>query len=102
MTADRFKSRVKQSRHSLTAKGVGYDMVRSKYLKGPDGYGAVISELREKLIAKNGGKDPGVNTVAMHKYPGAHRGKSAKDLMGKFGSRGLNTSDSNRARARKK
>jgi len=102
MAADRFKSRVRQSRHSATAKGVGYDMVRSKYVKGPDGYGAVISELREKLLAKSGGKDPGRNVVAMHKYPGEHRGDGAKDLMGKFGSRGKNTADSNRLRARKK
>ena len=105
MSADTLKAKVRehgrQTRNALTAKGEGYHMVRSKFLKDKDGYGRVISDLREKLIAANGGKDPGPDVVAMHTFPGAHLG-GKRDLMGKFGSRGMNTADSNRLRAHNK
>lgn len=109
MPQDRFKTLIRgrrkakeQTRNSDTAKGVGYRKVRSKYVKGKDGYGKVISELREKLIRENGGKDPGEDTVAMHKYPGTHKpGKGKGNLTGKFGSKSKNTADSNKHRAKK-
>jgi hypothetical protein len=90
----------KQSRNSLTAKGIGYYMVRSKFLKGPDGYGRVISKARENLIAKNGGKDPGKDVVAAHLSPGAHLEKSGG--AAKFKTRGENSTESNKWRMRHK
>lgn len=105
MSEERFKSRVKakrkeQTRNSLTAKGIGYKRVRSKFLKGPDGYGRVIIEAREKLLEKNGGKDPGRNVVAAHYEPGAHFEKGGGRARWK--TRGENTGESNRLRAKKK
>ncbi len=70
----------------------GYKMVRSKYLKGPDGHGRVITAAREALIAKNGGKDPGENVVAAHKNFGAHHGD---DQVATWQSRSWNTAESN-------
>jgi hypothetical protein len=106
MSAEAFKARVRghgeQSRKSETAKGRGYHLVRSKFVKGKDNYGKIVTSLREKLLAANGGKDPGPDVVAMHKFPGAHKGTTGKDMMGKFGSRASNTASSNRLRARKK
>lgn len=107
MGEDSFKTRVKgrqaekkeQSRKSLTAKGIGYRRVRSKHVKGPDGYGKVILEAREKLIEKNGGKDPGPNTVAAHYTPGPHFEKGGGRARWK--TRGENSAESNRARAKK-
>ena len=97
MSEERFKARVKnQTRKSLTAKGIGYKKVRSKYSKGPDGYGKVMIEARERLIAKNGGKDPGKNTVAGHYDGGPHFEKGGG--RARFISRGRNTADSNKAR----
>ncbi len=90
----------KQTRNSLTAQGRGYRMVRSKYLKGPDGYGRVISVARENLIKKNGGKDPGEDVVAAHYEPGAHLEKDGGKA--RFKSRGWNTTQANKARAGKK
>jgi hypothetical protein len=101
MTESRFKTRVKgkeQTRNSLTAKGVGYNKVRSKFLKGPDGYGRVISVAREKLLEKSGGKDPGKDVVARHLKPGAHFEKDGG--AAKWGSRGDNTAESNKFRAK--
>lgn len=113
MGAERFKLKVnersrnkkdqekrKQTRNSLTAQGRGYRMVRSKHLKGPDGYGRVISLAREKLIEKNGGKDPGENMVAAHFEPGAHFEKDGGKA--RFKTRGWNTGEANRLRAKKK
>ena len=106
MSAEAFKARVKgrgeQSRKSETALGRGYHLVRSKFVKGKDHYGKIVTVLREKLLAANGGKDPGPDVVAMHKYPGAHKGTTGKDVMGKFGSRADNTRESNRLRAKHK
>lgn len=112
MNEERFKLRVKerarkkavesskkQTRNSLTAQGRGYRMVRSKHLKGPDGYGRVISLAREKLIEKNGGKDPGENMVAAHFEPGAHFEKDGGKA--RFKTRGWNTGEANKMRAKK-
>lgn len=88
----------KQTRNSLTSKGVGYHKVRSKYLKGPDGYGRVISVDRERLLARLKGKDPGKDVVVQHKKPGPHLSKTGEPF--KIGTRGENTAESNRLRAR--
>jgi hypothetical protein len=105
MSEERFKTRVqakhKQTRNSLTAKGIGYDKVRSKYLKGPDGYGRVISVAREELIKKNGGKDPGKDMVAAHYDPGDHLGEKDGGRA-RFKTRGWNTAEANRLRSGKK
>lgn len=77
---------------------VGYKMVRSKYVKGPDNQGKVITAAREKMIAANGGKDPGYNVTANHITGGSHHEEDG----GKFrkGTRAENTAESNRARAK--
>lgn len=77
----------------------GYKMVRSKNVKGPDGYGKVITKARENMISKGGGKDPGYNVTANHTTGGAHHEEDG----GKFrkGTRAENTAESNRARAKK-
>ena len=84
-------------RDKLTTKGGnrGYSMVRSKYVKGPDGFGKVITLARETLIGRNGGKDPGRDVVAAHKDFGAHHSKDVKDQEATFKSRSWNTSESN-------
>lgn len=89
----------KQTRRSLTAQGRGYKLVRSKHVKGPDGYGKIMSLARENLIHKNGGKDPGKDVVAAHYEPGAHFEKDGGKA--RFKSRGWNTSSSNKMRAKK-
>lgn len=76
----------------------GYRMVRSRYVKDKSGYGKVISTAREELIKKNGGKDPGPNTVAAHKSFGSHFGGD-KDQESSWATRGWNTSESNMNRA---
>lgn len=88
-------------RDKVTSNGGSraYSMVRSKISKGPDGYGKVISVAREKLLQKLG-RDPGVNTVAMHKEFGSHFEKDGG--AAKWGSRSDNTAESNKNRARKK
>jgi hypothetical protein len=99
MAEENFKARVKnQTRKSLTAKGVGYRKVRSKHTKGKDGYGKVIIEARERLIARNKGKDPGKDTVAAHYSGGPHFEKGGG--RARFLSRAKNTAESNRARKR--
>lgn len=106
MSTEAFKARVRghgeQSRKSETAKGRGYHLMRSKFVKGKDNYGKIVTALREKLIAANDGKDPGPDVVAMHKFPGAHKGVGLRDMMGKFGTRAHNTRDSNRLRSNNK
>ncbi len=62
-----------------TAKGgnIGFRMVRSKYVTGPDGYGKTINIARENLIAADPKhRDPGPNVVASHFSPGSHWKKS--------------------------
>ncbi len=86
----------KQTRNSLTAKGIGYNKVRSKIEKGPDGYGKVVSVAREKLMQKLG-YDPGVDVVAQHLEPGAHFEKDGGAF--KKGTRSENTAESNSLRA---
>jgi hypothetical protein len=95
-----FKEKVKQTRNALTAKGIGYKKVRSKFVKGPDGYGKVISVAREHLISENKGKDPGKDTVARHLKPGAHFEKDGGKA--RWGSRGDNTAESNKWRVKHK
>lgn len=88
-------------RDKVTSNGGSraYYMVRSKVSKGPDGYGKVISAAREKLLQKLG-RDPGVDTVAMHKEFGSHFEKSGG--AADWGTRAENTAESNKHRARKK
>jgi hypothetical protein len=62
-----------QTRNSETAKGKGYKLVRSKHLKGKDGYGRLVQADREAHLDKNGGKDPGKDKVIAHKNPGSHK-----------------------------
>jgi len=83
-------------REDVTTRGgnVGYNMTRSKYVRGKDGYGRVITTAREALIKANGGKDPGPNTVAAHAKFGSHFG-GADDQKAKWASRSWNTSESN-------
>jgi len=90
----------KQTRNSDTAKGggYGYHLVRSKILKGKDGYGKVISVDREKMVKKLG-RDPGPDVVVQHKEGGAHKDKDGDDF--KIGTRSENTAESNKARAKK-
>lgn len=76
-----------------------YKQIRSKYVKGADGYGKKVTPLREKLIARNGGKDPGYNTVAAHTKPGPHPGDKGDDIKGKFKSRRENSSEAGKLRA---
>jgi len=85
-----------QTRNSETAKGRGYKLVRSKHLKGADGYGRIVQADREAHLDKNGGKDPGKNKVIAHKTAGAHKtpGDSAE-----LKTRGENTAESNKLRS---
>lgn len=112
MSEERFKLKVnersrkkkedakkEQTRKSLTAQGRGYKLVRSKHLKGKDGYGRIMIEAREKLLDANGGKDPGPNVVAAHYKPGAHFEKGGGKA--RWMSRGKNTAQSNQARGKK-
>lgn len=86
-------------RDKLTTKGGarGYDEVRSKISKGPDGYGKVVTKAREALMQKLG-RDPGKNIVAMHKKGGSHFEKDGGAFT--IGTMAENTADSNRARAK--
>lgn len=72
--------------------------VRSKFVKGKDGYGKVITKAREALIARNGGKDPGYNIVAAHLTPGSHFEKDGG--AARKATRGENTAESNKMRAK--
>lgn len=82
-------------RASDTGRGI-YSKIRSKFIKGPDGYGAVISKARENLIAKNGGKDPGPNVVAHHLAGGSSYGNTMEeDSNSAFVSKSDNTRESN-------
>ena len=87
----------KRIRDKFTTEGGNraYNMVRSKVVKGKDGYGKVVSVAREKLMQRLG-KDPGEDVVAAHKNGGSHFEKDggAFDIA----SRGENTAESNRAR----
>jgi len=76
-----------------------YKQVRSKYVKGADGYGKKVTPLRERLIARNGGKDPGKDVVAAHTKPGPHPGDSGDDVRGRFESREKNSADAGKLRA---
>lgn len=90
-----------QTRNSDTAKGKGYKLVRSKHLKGKDGYGRIVQKDRESYLDKNGGKDPGKDKVIAHDSPGSHK----KPGSGyKLKTRGENTAESNsiRSKVRKK
>ena len=77
----------------------GYKMVRSKVVKGPDGYGKVITKAREQLLRKLG-YDPGYNKVAMHEKGGSHHGEKQGKV--KWGSRKENSSDAGKTTQRKK
>lgn len=87
----------KQTRNSATAKGL-YDKVRSKWVKGADGYGAVISVAREKLLDKSHGKAP-EGAVAFHLQGGAHNNHSTADEGAIWSTKGQNTAESNMRRA---
>jgi len=83
----------------VTTKGGnrGYRMVRSKIAKGKDGYGRMISQEREEMLQKLG-RDPGPNVVAMHKEFGSHHSPLIEKW--KKGTRGENTAESNKHRAK--
>ena len=72
-----------------------YNMVRSKIVKGKDGYGKVVSAARERMMEKLG-RDPGYNTVAAHDRGGSHFEKNGGEFD--VASRAENTAESNRAR----
>ena len=75
----------------------GYNEVRSKYVKGKDHYGKVITQARENLIASDPKhRDPGPETVASHVNFGAHHGS---DQDAYWATRGRNTAESNMNRA---
>jgi len=86
-----------QTRNSDTAKGKGYKLIRSKHLKGKDGYGRIVQADREKEMDKSNGKKLGKNKVIAHKSPGSH--KSPGDSY-EVKTRGENTAESNRIRDR--
>ena len=84
--------------------GLSYDMVRSKIVKGRDGYGAVITKAREDMLqeikarkglaeAKKVGEN--YNLVARHRKPGAHRNDAVGDETAYLGTRGANSRESN-------
>ena len=91
------KARAKQTRNALTSRGI-YDKQRSKHVKGKDGYGKVISVAREKLLDKNGGKDPGPDVVAFHVEGGSHKNGKTDDEKAIWAPKGKNTSESNMRR----
>lgn len=69
----------KQTRNTDTAKGL-YTKLRSKYEKGADGYGAVVTLAREKAMEANGGSLP--KGSAVHHKSGSKAGaKNTKDDM---------------------
>jgi hypothetical protein len=86
----------KAPKFSTAGGSVAYSQVRSKFVKGKDGYGKKISTAREKLIAANGGKDPGKDVVAMHETFGSHKNGDGKVH---WGTRAENTAESNKHRA---
>lgn len=85
---------------NTTGKGGnrGYTMVRSKFVKGKDSYGKVITLARELLIKKNGGKDPGKDVVAAHKEFGAHHSKDPSEQKAEWQTREWNSSQMGRNR----
>lgn len=87
----------KRIRDKFTTEGGNraYNMVRSKVVKGKDGYGKVVSVAREKLMQRLG-RDPGEDMVAEHKNGGSHFEKDGG--AADWGTRADNTADSNRAR----
>lgn len=79
-------------KEDTTGRGgnVGYKMVRSKVVKGPDGHGKMVTAAREALMQKLG-RDPGPNIVAAHKGFGAHHGS---DQAARWETRAYNTAES--------
>jgi hypothetical protein len=97
----RLKERKEQTRKAETSRGL-YDKVRSKFVKEKGtNYGAVISVARERLIARNGGKDPGSDMVAFHVEGGSHRNGKSNDEKAIWASKGDNSRESNYRRGGK-
>jgi hypothetical protein len=93
--------RKEQTRNSDSAKGL-YRKVRSKFVKDESGkYGRVVTVAREKLIEKNGGKDPGPDVIAFHTEGGSHWGDKGDDKA-IWSTKAQNTAESNMRRAGKK
>lgn len=90
----------KPLRDKLTTEGGGrsYRMQTSKIAKDSSGNPQVVTVEREKMMQKLG-YDPGYNVVAMHKTGGSHFNPKGDPFT--KGSRAENTSDSNKARAKK-
>jgi hypothetical protein len=88
----------KQTRNTSTAKGL-YTKTRSKFMKGSDGYGAVVTLAKEKAMEANGGPLPKGSAVH-HKSGNKAGAKNTKDDMD-FGvmTKGENTAESNMRRA---
>lgn len=94
------RRRKKQTRNSQTAKGL-YDKVRSKFVKGPDGYGEVVSKAREMAMERNGGPLP-KGMIAHHVGGGASNNHSDSDEKTAIViSKSANTAESNMRRAGK-
>lgn len=85
-----------QTRNSETAKGRGYKLVRSKHLKGSDGYGRIVQADKERHLDNNGGRDIGKDKVIAHKSAGSHK-TPGDDYTVK--TRGENTAESNKLRS---
>lgn len=94
-------SEKKQTRKSDTAKGL-YTKVRSKILKGKDGYGAVVTVAREIAMMKAGKPLP--SHMVAHHIDGNKKGAKNIDDDKKVMvvSKGENTAESNMRRAGKK
>jgi hypothetical protein len=90
----------KPLRDKLTTEGGGraYHMVSSKIAKDSSGNPQVVTVEREKMMEKLG-RNPGRDIVAMHKTGGSHFNPKGDPF--KMGTRAENTSDSNKARAKK-
>jgi hypothetical protein len=88
----------KQTRNTDTAKGL-YTKVRSKFEKGADGYGKVITLAREKAMEASGGSLP--KGSAVHHKSGSKAGADNKKDDMDFGvmTKGENTAESNMRRA---
>jgi hypothetical protein len=88
-------------RDKVTTEGGsrGYEQVYSKIAKDEHGKPKRITVAREKLIQKLG-RDPGYNVVAMHVKDGSHFEKDGG--AANWGTRGENTAESNKHRARNK
>jgi hypothetical protein len=90
----------KQTRAKDTSRGI-YTKVRSKFVKGKDGYGAVVTLAREKALEANGGKLP--KDSAVHHKKGSVAGAKNTEDDNHWGvlTKGDNTRESNMRRGKR-